>query len=65
MQKKVEHSTDVSHMNEPQSQRGAFGVASRVFRVFWKGFWSIVLIGVIPGAVLLVGLVIVIRRKRR
>ena len=30
-----------------------------------SSFWSIVMIGVIPGAVLLVGLVIVIRRKRR
>lgn len=30
-----------------------------------SSFWSIVMIGVIPGAVLLVGLVIVMRRKRR
>ena len=30
-----------------------------------SSFWSVVMIGVIPGAVLLIGLVIVIRRKRR
>lgn len=30
-----------------------------------SGFWRIVMLGVIPGAVLIVGIVIVIRRKRR
>ncbi len=51
MQKKVEHLTDVSHMNEPQSQRSTAGIAGRVFRIFWKGFWSVVLIGMITGII--------------
>ncbi len=67
MQKKVEHSTDVSHMNEPQSQRGAASIAGRVFRVFWKGFWSIMLIGLITGIIVgiaMLGYVLSLRDSR-
>ena len=30
-----------------------------------SSFWSIVLLGVIPGAIILCGVVVVVRRKRR
>ena len=36
--------------------RGALSIAFRVFQVFWKALWSVVLIGIITGFVCMIAM---------